>query len=450
MIKFRNLISSFHLVAVLLAALGISVFGYLIAHHYHVRLDLSEEKIYSLSPQTTGLLERLRGEDIHIYGFFKLESPSRPVLENLLEEYAVHHPQLKVEIYDPDRAVAKTKEYQIDNYDTVVVEIKGRRGKTRQVSEEALTNLIASVSSPKANRIVFAAGYGGPALAEEKEKFGYGILREKLSNSNYEVKETVLLRDGLAKGDDLLVLGGPRVDILPEELKVIRDFLNRSGNLLVLADPVNEEEGAALEQFLLEYGIVLGDNVIVDKLSKLFGADFLIPLITDYRPHPITQGFRLACFFSIARSVTKAKNVPDGIDVTELAFTGAGSWAETDLKNLSDGKTELSEKDVRGPVSVAVAASIKGKGRILVIGDSDFATNSFLNLSGNKDFLLNSIAWLVGDENAISICPKIRKVTPLYLKETDQQYLFYVPVLGLPLLFLVSGAVVFFRRRRFH
>ena len=143
--------------------------------------------------------------------------------------------------------------------------------------------------------------------------------------------------------------------------------------------------------------------------------------------------------------------MPQGIEVTELALTGAGSWAETNLEALSEGEAEFDKKrDFPGPLPVAATASIKGKGRVLVIGDSDFATNGFLNFSGNKDFLLNSISWLVGDERAISIRPRERQVTPLYLKETDQEYLFYVPVLGLPISFLLIGGVISFARRRFH
>ncbi len=449
--KLRNFISSLHFIFIISAALLIAIFGYLIARHYHYRFDFSEGKIYSLSAQSIQLLNDLKSEPIHVYAFFKEESPLKSILENLLKEYASYHKKFKYEFYDPDRMPSKTKQYQVDDYDTLVIEAKGKREKTRQVSEEAITGLLSKLQHPETKRIVFATGYGGPSLDEEKEKFAYGLLRNKLIDSNYEVKTTVLSRDGIAKGDDLLVLGGPRVDLFPEELNIIRDFLKRGGNLLVLADPVNQGEGGNLEKFILEYGVLLGNNVIIDKLSKLFGADFLIPLITEYKPHPVTRGFRVACFLQIARSVRKVDKVPDEIEVTELAFTGAGSWAETDLKTLSNGKAEFDEKkDQLGPVSVAVAADIKGKGRIIVIGDSDFASNGFLNLSGNKDFILNSIAWLVGDERAISIRPRQRQITPLYLKETDQQYIFYVPVMGLPISFLMMGTCVFFWRRRFH
>ncbi len=107
--------------------------------------------------------------------------------------------------------------------------------------------------------------------------------------------------------------------------------------------------------------------------------------------------------------------------------------------------------DRKGPLSVAIAATLtEVGGRIVVFGDSDFATNAYFNLSGNRDLILNAISCLSGDEQAIAIRPRTRQTTPLYLKETDQKFLLVVPTLGLPVFFLLTGASVFVWRRRFH
>jgi len=227
--------------------------------------------------------------------------------------------------------------------------------------------------------------------------------------------------------------------------------LERGGNLLVLMDPVQAGEGKNLQKFLQGYGIRLGEDVVVDKLSKLFGADYLIPLVTEYKPHPITRGFRLASFFPVARSVRKNSDVPKDFEVVEFAWTGVGSWAETNLKDLSEGKAEFDAKhDEKGPLPVAAAVTTVGEpSRLVVFGDSDFVTNHHLNLSGNRDLFFNAVAWLAGDEFAIAIRPRLRKVTPLYLTERDQKLLFYVSVLGFPLSFLLGGTFLFFWRRQY-
>lgn len=447
-----NLLSSVHLVFLFLVAFLIVLFSYLILRNYHFRIDLSEGAIYSLSPQTIQILTAFKSEPIRVLAFFRDDSPLKMVLEDLLKEYGYRHGNFHYEFYDPDRMPAKAKQYQIDAYETIVIEAKGKHERTKQVSEEAITNLLARLLRQDTKTIVFANGYGGPSINEKTQKSGYGLLREKLISANYEVKETILSRDGIRKRTDLLVLGGPRIDLLPQELQVIQKYLDRGGSFMVLVDPVDPGEGDNLEQFILDYGVQLGDDVIVDKLSKLFGADYLIPLITEYKPHAITKGFRLTSFLPLARSVRKTHDIVGGSEIVEIAWTGVGSWAETNLKDLKEGKAEFDQKHDRpGPVPIAVAVQRKeNKGRLAIFGDSDFVANSYLNLSGNKDLILNTIAWLTGDELAIAIRSRARQIAPLYLKEVDQQFLFYGPVLGFPIISFLTGTGVFLWRRRFH
>ena len=86
--------------------------------------------------------------------------------------------------------------------------------------------------------------------------------------------------------------------------------------------------------------------------------------------------------------------------------------------------------------------------RIIVVGDSDFITNLNLNLSGNRDFILNIIAWLSGEKSLITLRPNVRKSTPLFLKASQQRFLFFVPVVFLPLVSLCLGVAVSLNRRR--
>ena len=123
--------------------------------------------------------------------------------------------------------------------------------------------------------------------------------------------------------------------------------------------------------------------------------------------------------------------------------------AETDLKDLAEGNAEFDKnQDTQGPVSVAAAAETPSTARVIAFGDSDFVTNAYLNLSGNKDLILNTVSWLSGDDAPALARPKEREVTPLYLKETDQQFLLYGPVLTPPVCFLIGGLLVSISRRR--
>jgi len=118
---------------------------------------------------------------------------------------------------------------------------------------------------------------------------------------------------------------------------------------------------------------------------------------------------------------------------------------------LEGGKAEFNEKvDEKGPLPLVVAASgEKGKGLVAVFGDSDFATNQHLNLFGNKDLILNTVAWLVSEELLITIRPKFREMTPLLLKDSQKGLLFFGYVLAPPLVVLIIGVGVFLFRRRY-
>jgi len=452
-VKLKNLLSSLHLVVLLSVAFLVVLFCYLILRSHHLRLDLSKGNVYSLSVASIQTLEALRDEPIRAVGFFRDNHPLKQEVKELFEEYAYHHPNFKYVFYDPDRMPAKARAYQVDAYETIVLEVKGKREKTKLLTEEAITNLLARLYRDELKSIYFAVGHEEPSLADADTTASYTLLRDRLTDANYEVKETVLLRQGLPEeGVHLLVVGGPRVDLLPEELVVIRKYLASGGRLLVMIDPVNKGEGKNMMSFLREYGITLGEDIVVDKLSKLFGGDYLIPIVTDYRAHAITKGFQLASFFPLARTVKKAENAPEGFEISELAWTGTGSWAEKNLTKLEGGVVDFNEtEDTVGPVPIAIAVEHpEQEWRIVVVGDSDFVTNTYLNLSGNKDFILNVCAWLTGDEFQIAIRPREREATPLFLREVDQQFLFYVPVMGLPILSLVTGTGVFFWRRRYN
>jgi len=450
--NFRNLFSGLHVSVQVLLGLLIVILSYAVGRAYHWRFDLSEGRVYSLAPETVQVLRELQSVPIRVLAFFADEQPSRHELSNLLVEYAFQHPNFHFEFYDPDRAPAKAKMYQVDAYGTLVVEAGGERQSTKQVSEEAITNLLVKLWKRERKVIRFATGHGEPSVRETAQKTGYGLFRQALLDANYEVKETVLLREGAGEDTALLVLAGPQIDLTSQEREILRAFLNEGGNLLMLVDPVKPGEGGNIKEFLLTYGVELGDNVVVDKVSKLFGADYLVPLVTDYRPHEITGGFRVATLFPIVRSVRKAVTRAGNLEVVEIAWTGPGSWAETNLKDLEDGSAEFQKgEDGASPVPILVAVSRKdGKGRQVISGDSGFVTNGYLGVAGNKDLALNLVAWLTHDETRLTIRPRSREATPLFLKQEDQTFLLYGTVFGLPAFFLATGTGVFIFRRRYH
>ena len=216
----------------------------------------------------------------------------------------------------------------------------------------------------------------------------------------------------------------------------------------MLIDPKSSPK---VNTFLKKWGIELGEDIVIDPMSKLFGGDFAAPVVNQYTAHEITSDFVLATIFPTIRSV---KEVPvSGITTTELLKTGANSWAESDF---SSGTVRYDEgKDTKGPISVSVIA-IKNlveknpslKSTLLVVGDADFANNRYTNFSGNGDFFLNAVSWLAEEEQLISVRPRERKNTPIQMTQSLGNTIFIMGIIIFPGLIATIGARIWWRRRR--
>jgi hypothetical protein len=199
-------------------------------------------------------------------------------------------------------------------------------------------------------------------------------------------------------------------------------------------------------------------------MSRVMGGDFLLPMIVTYGSHEITKNFRLLSFFAMARSIDLDKNVKKkGLTMTNLALTSQESWAEMDREALNKGGARLDPEDRQGPLSLAVIVEldpkeakaeegkegdkITGEGKLAVFGDADFASNKFVSLAGNSELMMNTINFLVGRKDLITIPEKARPAEHLMLTRYQGLMLFWIPVVVIPLLVIVLGVVVWRRRR---
>jgi ABC-type uncharacterized transport system involved in gliding motility auxiliary subunit len=116
----------------------------------------------------------------------------------------------------------------------------------------------------------------------------------------------------------------------------------------------------------------------------------------------------------------------------------------------------LNEKeDVKGPLPMAAALAPKkapeeGTPRpaIVVIGNSTFVSNAFFNFPGNSDFFLHTTGWLAEERDLISIAPKEPGSHPFTPNPTQERALIYIQVVFLPLVTLLTGIIVWRKRRR--
>ncbi|RMF83726.1 MAG: hypothetical protein D6736_20850 [Nitrospinota bacterium] len=452
-----------------LVFLGILIILQALATTHSLRFDLTANRRFTLSEQSKKLLHSLQ-TDIKALAFFRDTEASRGPAQELLELYALESGHFRYEFIDPDRKPGLAKQYEITTYGTVALVGNGQVEKVVFPDEEKLTNALLKITRKQKKVVYFLTGHGEHPL-DSLEKNGYSAVKEAIEKQNYTVQELSLLRTEQVPEDaTLLIISGPDSGFLEPELQSLAAYIQRGGKLFFLLDP---ETHTGLEDFLEQYGFVLQNDVVIDRLSRVFGGDYLMPVVTTYEDHPITKNFNVASFFPISRSVDIKADLPKGITAQVLARTGKESWAETDMAMLQKGQASFDkDKDRPGPVAIAAVATVEvteekkqekegesssssekepdktKKARIVVFGDSDFASNQYLHISGNRDFFLNTISWLAEEEDLIAIRPKEHKGSPLLLTATQGRIVFFVPVVAMPLLVIASGIVVYTRRRR--
>ena len=442
-----------------LIVLAILIIIQLIVIRHTKRYDLTANKIHSLSPQSIKVLKNIR-EDVTIKAFMREGNEKEKVAE-LLDLYAYHSKKIHPEIIDPDRHPGEAKQYHVKNYGTLVFLCGNRREKILQTSEEAITNALVKVTQKRKKVIYFLAGHGEKDI-KDTGKTGYSQARKALEDKNYEVKTLLLSRNaGVPKDADVLVIAGPQVELLQHELKAIRDYLKRGGHLLVMINPYT---AVSLVHLLKDFGLIVGNNMIVDKLSRVLGGSYLMPVVVSYGTHPITRNFNMMTFYPTARSVQvmQGKKAEMNFNLTVLAETGKASWGETNRKMLNEGKAQFDKgQDLPGPVPLAAVCEVtpegmtklvgklreKNRPRIVVVGDPDFVTNSYFGLSGNGIFFTNIVNWLAEEGILIAIPPKNKETQPLTLTRNQGIFSFWINVVAIPLIVVIIGLVVFIRRR---
>jgi len=459
-------------------ALGIVVAANALSLRHSKRWDLTENKRNSLSPLTIKVLQGLPGP-VEAIAFFRSDMPNKRTAEDLLKQYATFsNGKFTWRVEDPDRAPGVARRYGVENYGTVVLEraVKGdakvepKSEKVLDAEEERLTNGLVKLTR-EGKRIVYVIKGHGEADIANTERVGLSQAKEQLEKANYEVKDLLLARDANVPDDAaVVVLAGPRTDLLAPELQAIDAYIGRGGKVLFMVSPFTTD---GLAKHLARYGFSVGDDVILEQnpVGQLFGVGPEVPVVTQYEGHAITRDLGgMMTLFPVTRSVEPAKDAPKGVSVQALAKTSTQSWGETDKGVFQGRPARLDTGERRGPLGVAAVATIDAappapapaaaapsapaaekkatKARIVVLGTPSLAINYYLGAQGNRDFFLNVVSWLAEEEDLLSIRPRDTRSSPVFLTAAQQRAVFLLPVVVLPALVFIAGISAVVSRRR--
>jgi ABC-type uncharacterized transport system involved in gliding motility auxiliary subunit len=430
-------------------AIGIVVIINFLGARHAPQWDLSETQYFTLARQTYQVLRELP-RDVTIKVFAHQGSPAFRAFRDLLMTYSGESSKVSVEFIDPDRQPDLARTYGITRIDTAVLESGDQKVYLTQASEAEMTNALLRVTRDIKKQLVFLAGHGERSVSDQQPP-GFFRARDLLMKQGYQVETRALSgKDTLPENTEVLILVSPQRPIPQEVQTRITRFVKSGGRLLLLIDPQDTE---VLDLFVAQWGISLGKGIVIDKRDRLGRGSPTALLIRTFTTHDITEDFTVPILFPVARYIDfQAEQAPDW-EFVSLATSSPESWAET---NLTDTVPKLNPgEDVEGPLTIAGTLTPKTPSEkpdrdpaVVIVGNSAFASNAYLNYPGNTDFFLKTIAWLAKEGQLVSIPPKEPAFRPFVPNPSQEKALLFFQVLFLPGFTLFLGYSVWRRRRR--
>ena len=430
-----------------LAVLAIIVVANVIGYRHPKRIDLTTEKLYTLSDQSKQVVQNLK-QDVTIVRFDKTPSPQ---FDDLMSEYKHLSPHIQARTVDPNQKPEVAAQYGAKNLGDVIVASGDKKidsGARGEVTEQDITPAIIKATSNKVKTVCFITGHGEHGTAESGPE-GFSQVDDGLKKENYLTKTINLITDNGVPADcSVVVDAGPKQALFPQETALITKYLDGGGHVFMMVDA---ETDPKLGDLFGAWNIALGDNVVLDAsgVGQLIGAGPAIPIVADFGTSPITKGFqRSFTFFPLARTVSIADKNKTTPTLVELLKTTARSFT---VPKLDKGTQRIEfNPATAGPLSLGVSADRSNgslDSRMVAIGNSAFAQNSYAGQARNGDLFYNAIDWLAEDENLISIRPKSPANRSVNLTQSQTALLKWVDIIFIPGIVIISGIYIWWKRR---
>jgi hypothetical protein len=485
--KIRRIRIGFNVLVQIVLVLFLVAMVNAIAFKHYARWDFSRDQKYALSDKTKRFLDTLKSK-MRITVFFPPTTPITTDVQNLLTEYQyAGRGKIDIEHIDPERNLSRAKEL-FDKYKVVtdepllIVDYEGRN-KTVKASEmaeidqsgmamgegprvaafkgeQAITGAMIDLVEGKKKILGYVTGHKEPPLAEGST---ISILKTFIENENIQFKELNLLDlDAIPEDVKTAMIIGPQYDFSDREMKVLRNFWDKQGRILLLLDPAAKTP--KLDAFVSELGVKVNDDRLMVFLRT--GIQELA-LTRDVQAHflsdsPITKrlGDVRALFLGGTSSLTLEPDRVRAINVRlePLIQAEKGYFAETDYNTDDQAKLQADAKRANNaPLTIGAAIEKGGSGdervqlnssRLVVVSNATFVQdNAITQDQQGLDFISGGVNWLLSREQLIGIAPKVSKPLTFSLNEDALSRLRWIVLIFMPLIPAVIGTVVWWQRR---
>lgn len=410
--------------------------------------DLTKEGIHTLSEQTRTLLEGLTPETkLTVTAFYSANEPEYGAVEDLLRRYRnVGGDQFESRFVDPYKDPRAIRELGItrDAPRIIVKNAANKEARAKTVSEEALTNAIAEVNRGDRKKVYFLTGHGEKSLqaAPGQENRSVSQWNELLRNEGYDSAELNLLAQKDVPADaQVVIVAGPQGPVTAGERDALSRWADTGGRVVLMLDPGID---SGLGTLAAAWGAELLPGIVLDPDSQI--ATFA--LTQEFGDHPISTPRRAgkgALFYALPEASGLRKVEVAGYTVSELFKTGESAWGENSPIDMT-GQVQPTRdaNDDPGPLVLGVASAKKLEGenefRAVIFGDSDFASDAYLRVVGNRDLSMNLVQWLGRQESKITIRPPLRAQSTLSNLTAEQMTdMAFASLILLPLLLIGFG-----------
>ena len=444
------------LTSAVLALLIVALAGLLawLSARYTMEFDWTRNGRHTLSAASQQVLARMDGP-IKITAYSREDAGLRDAVSKFIHRYQKLKPDIELHFVNPDVVPDEVRSLGITSYNELLIHYQGRNQHAQPGSEQEFTNALQRLARGTEHWLAFVEGHGERSPLGEAN-FDLNMWAQQLKNRGFKAQPINLANiQAIPENTRALVIAGPQVDLLPGETKHILDFVEQGGNLLWLTDP-----GAlhGLEGLAEKLHVKLGTGTVIDTTGRLIGLDdptIVIETASLYPPHPATGGFTYTTLFPSATSVTADAQSPWRMQ--PLLTTGEHTWLETGKLEAEISFDEA--QDVRGPLNIGLTLerdlapepgdkATRHAQRIMVIGDGDFLSNTYIGNSGNQELGIRLINWLSNDDDFIAIPASIAPDMQLELSPVAAGIIALGFLIMLPLLLFGAGGYIWWRRRK--
>lgn len=308
-------------------------------------------------------------------------------------------------------------------------------GSTSYAGESTITSALDYVTTANLPKVYTLTGHGEAGLSS--------LASESIEKENIDMAElTLLTLDTVPSDADAVIITAPQKDLTENEVKMLTEYIE-NGGFVYLFTGYGNSDVPNLDSFTETFGMKAVHGLVFEGSSNNYMQYpyFCIPKLTsnDFSAKIPDNSYLIAPY---AEGIVETENTDADVKVETLFKTTDSAYAKTEITENST--VEKEDGDAEGPFMLGAMATKNG--HLLWFSCADFLSEQLSSFS-NNDYFIASLTTLCGKEESISIATKAMTVEALNVSEASANFWFVVMIILIPLAALVTGFVIWFKRR---